>query len=241
MRTLFESAPNGFVVVNDDGIIQLINTGAEKLFGYKSNELIGKGVECLVPERHARNHQHLRATYQQNPQGTIDSSNHGLFLFSWKESGGPPVSPPTKKGFGSVILKDAAQQLGLVTLDYPTEGFAYLFRVKLVTLSLQQLLNCHLSNCIRFFRQHALFKSPSNVSVNQLANCVQSCIGKFHSERNCIPFGMSHVRWRRQCFGLSCSYFCCLHCLAHFRLGHTAPIGGITLPAEWLCCWSLCF
>ena len=38
------------------------------------------------------------------------------FVFSWKETGGPQVAPP-RRGFGSVVLLEAAQQFGTVTMQ----------------------------------------------------------------------------------------------------------------------------
>ena len=50
MRVLFESAPNGIVVVDEQGEIKLINASTEKLFGYERLELLGQSVEVLVPD-----------------------------------------------------------------------------------------------------------------------------------------------------------------------------------------------
>ncbi len=55
----------------------------------------------------------------------------GRFSFLWKERGGPIVSPPTRKGFGSVILLDSAQQFGSVTVNYAPEGLTYELEVSL--------------------------------------------------------------------------------------------------------------
>src|ERR1051325_8510330 len=49
-RSLLESAPDAMVIIDDHGIINLINTHAEILFGYTRDELMGKRVETLVPE-----------------------------------------------------------------------------------------------------------------------------------------------------------------------------------------------
>ena len=32
-------------------------------------------------------------------------NGHDQFMFRWQERGGPPVSPPTRKGFGSTVLE----------------------------------------------------------------------------------------------------------------------------------------
>src|SRR6266511_2139179 len=60
-------------------------------------------------------------------EGKIDRLNGGgTFSFAWRETGGPPVTVPTRKGFGSVILLDSAKHFGQsVTLDYAPQGLSY--------------------------------------------------------------------------------------------------------------------
>jgi len=308
IRILLESAPNGFVLVDERGTIKMVNASAEKLFGYSREELVGKDVEALVPEQHIPEHRKVRASYQEKPevrlmglgrdlsgrrkdgsefpveiglnpvgrdggpavlatvmdisarkraeesqrliigemkhrtrnlltivqaiiastlkesktvaeagyvlngrihslsqaysiladavwegaslakilsgQSILDSKRvtvdgceisvtpraaqqfamivhelatnalkygalsspdgrisisgkidrhegNGSFVFSWQESGGPRVSPPTRRGFGSVILLDAAQQFGSVTMNYLPEGLIYQLQLDL--------------------------------------------------------------------------------------------------------------
>jgi PAS domain S-box-containing protein len=50
----------------------------------------------------------------------------GTFSFLWKETGGPIVLPPKRKGFGSTILLERAKQFGnRVALDYEPDGLRY--------------------------------------------------------------------------------------------------------------------
>jgi PAS domain S-box-containing protein len=49
-RILFESAPNGVLVVDAEGRIVLANERLEKKFGYAHGELIGMSVRALLPD-----------------------------------------------------------------------------------------------------------------------------------------------------------------------------------------------
>jgi len=49
-RGLLEAAPDGMVVVNQDGEIVLLNLQAERQFGYSRDELIGQQVKRIIPE-----------------------------------------------------------------------------------------------------------------------------------------------------------------------------------------------
>jgi two-component sensor histidine kinase len=59
------------------------------------------------------------------------------FVFTWKEDGGPRVSLPTRRGFGSVILLEAAQQLGVVSMTYSPGGLIYQLRTHLGGIELK--------------------------------------------------------------------------------------------------------
>ena len=54
------------------------------------------------------------------------------FSLLWNESGGPPITEPARKGFGSVILFETAKQFGMeVTVTYDPGGLKYALRVPL--------------------------------------------------------------------------------------------------------------
>jgi two-component sensor histidine kinase len=54
----------------------------------------------------------------------LDDENEPIFKFTWRETGGPPVAEPTRKGFGSRLITRvlAADFDGTVTMKYPVTG-----------------------------------------------------------------------------------------------------------------------
>lgn len=59
-RAVVESAPDALVMVNGQGVIELVNAQTEALFGYARQELLGQPVERLIPERFRPHHLHHR-------------------------------------------------------------------------------------------------------------------------------------------------------------------------------------
>lgn len=84
-KGLLESAPDGFVIVDKNGLIQLVNAQTEKMFGYQKNELLGKEVEILIPERFHTVHPEHRKNYFANPR--IRGMGIGLDLSGRKKNG----------------------------------------------------------------------------------------------------------------------------------------------------------
>ncbi len=66
-------------------------------------------------------------------RGEPDSGDgEELYRFEWKESAGPPVSAPARRGFGSAILLDAAGHFARrAALDYAPGGVSYELRIPL--------------------------------------------------------------------------------------------------------------
>lgn len=66
-RGLLESAPDAIVIVNNEGVIQLVNAQSVKMFEYMHHEMIGKKVEILIPTRFHKKHGDHRNGFFANP------------------------------------------------------------------------------------------------------------------------------------------------------------------------------
>jgi PAS domain S-box-containing protein len=78
-RGVLESAPDALLIVDREGKIQIVNTQVEKIFGYRREELLGKPIEMLIPERFREQHQLHRADYALSPRARTMGS--GLQLY----------------------------------------------------------------------------------------------------------------------------------------------------------------
>ena len=85
LRGLLESAPDGIVIVDGTGTIVLVNTQAQRMFGYDEAELVGRPVEDLLPNQLRARHVEHRHRYMENlttrPMGT------GLILSGRRRDG----------------------------------------------------------------------------------------------------------------------------------------------------------
>ncbi len=84
-RGLLETVPDAIVIVNNTGRIVLLNGQTEELFGYQKEELWGKPIEILLPERFRKGHVAHRTHYFTEPK--TRTMGPGLELFARRKDG----------------------------------------------------------------------------------------------------------------------------------------------------------
>ena len=82
---LLEAAPDAMVAVDQAGRIVFVNAQTERLFGYSREELVGRHVEALIPERFRGRHQEHRNAFLFEPR--VRPMGATLQLFGLRKDG----------------------------------------------------------------------------------------------------------------------------------------------------------
>ena len=106
-----ETAPDAVVIIDGNGVIALVNSQTEQLFGYGRAELLGRPLEMLMPERYRGSHFAQTRAYTADPRPRPMGS--GLDLFGMRKDGSEfPIDvsisplPPQKEIFIASTIRD---------------------------------------------------------------------------------------------------------------------------------------
>jgi methyl-accepting chemotaxis protein len=108
-RLIVEATPIGFVAINREGVIELVNPLVEKLFGYRREELIGQLIEVLVPHRFRGNHPGHRSGFFADPRSR--TMGMGRDLAGLRKDG---TEFPIEIGLNSIVVGDETLALAAV-------------------------------------------------------------------------------------------------------------------------------
>ena len=70
-QSLFEAVPDAVVIIDENGSVEFSNPAAERLFGYSSDELLGKNVSVLMPEPYHSHHDGYIRRYLETGEAHI--------------------------------------------------------------------------------------------------------------------------------------------------------------------------
>lgn len=71
LLAILNTAVDGIIVINGSGIIQTVNPGTTRLFGYEKDELIGQNVKILMPDPYREEHDRYLENYHRSGQAKI--------------------------------------------------------------------------------------------------------------------------------------------------------------------------
>ncbi len=84
-KAVFDSSPDGLLIVDAAGLILAANPEIERQFGWAREELVGMGVETLIPRGARAAHRTHRASYANAP--TVRPMGAGLDLRACRRDG----------------------------------------------------------------------------------------------------------------------------------------------------------
>jgi PAS domain S-box-containing protein len=84
-RSALDAAPDAMIIIDGSGAIRFANRQVSSIFGYDHDEIVGRPVELLMPERFHARHAHHREQYRNSVR--IRPMGPGLQLFGRRRDG----------------------------------------------------------------------------------------------------------------------------------------------------------
>ena len=76
LADILAHSPEGIIVSDGEGRIEMFNAGAESIFGWRGEEVIGKNIELLMPERSRHEYWARLDRFVQSPQPNLVKNSH---------------------------------------------------------------------------------------------------------------------------------------------------------------------
>lgn len=117
LRALIENAMDAIISVDEKFRIILFNQAAEKMFGYPADEMLGKGLDLLIPNRFRGDHTAQMKTFGETGQTRRRMGELGLINGLRSDGGEFPVEASITrttndgKPVFSVILRDVSERM----------------------------------------------------------------------------------------------------------------------------------
>ncbi len=110
LRAILHTAPDAVIVADGRGVIETVNPATERMFGYCAEELIGRELTVLMPERLRELHRAGMRRYQQNGSGRTVGGGV-LRTYGLRKDG---LEFPIELSVGEVRLGDRRQFTGII-------------------------------------------------------------------------------------------------------------------------------
>jgi two-component system sensor kinase FixL len=184
-RLTVEASPNGIILVDEKGNIVLVNSQTEKLFGYTREEIIGRSVETLVPQRFRHAHPGYRRAFFEAP--TARAMGAGRELFARRKDGTEfpveiglaPIETPEGTFVLSAVVDITARKKAELEAQRHRTEVAHLSRVALMSemsTSLAHELNQPLSGIVSNAAAGQRFIDRGDVTFEEIREILEDIV-----------------------------------------------------------------
>jgi PAS domain S-box-containing protein len=184
-RLAVEASPSGIVLVDGEGKIVLVNAHVEELFGYRREELVGKLVDILVPERLRAGHPAHRAKFVAKPEAVVIGAGRELFARRKDGSQFPveiglnPIDTPDGILILAAVVDISARKVAEAEALHHREELSHLSRVAVMgemAASIAHELNQPLSGIISNASAGQRFIDRGNVDLREMRDLLADII-----------------------------------------------------------------
>jgi PAS domain S-box-containing protein len=184
-RLAVEASPSGIVLVDGEGKIVLVNAHVEELFGYRREELVGKLVDILVPERLRASHPAHRAKFAAKPEAVVIGAGRELFARRKDGSEFPveiglnPIDTPDGILILAAVVDISARKIAESEALQHREELGHLSRVAVMgemAASIAHELNQPLSGIISNASAGQRFIDRGNVDLREMRDLLADII-----------------------------------------------------------------
>jgi PAS domain S-box-containing protein len=184
-RLAVEASPSGIVLVDSEGKIVLVNAHVEELFGYRREELVGKLVDILVPERLRAIHPAHRGKFVAKPEAVVIGAGRELFARRKDGSEFPveiglnPIDTPDGMLVLAAVVDISARKIAEAEALQHREELGHLSRVAVMgemAASIAHELNQPLSGIISNASAGQRFIDRGNVDLREMRDLLADII-----------------------------------------------------------------
>ena len=80
LSVFLDAFSEALLLVDDQGMMRMVNLAAQKLTGYTHEQLLGKSIDLLIPARYRAHHQHYEKAYFKEPRKRAMENGRSLAL-----------------------------------------------------------------------------------------------------------------------------------------------------------------
>jgi PAS domain S-box-containing protein len=109
LRAIVDTAVDGIITIDSNGVVQSFNNAASKLFGYSPDEIVGRNVSNLMPEPDSSQHNQYIDNYFRTGQAKV--MGNGREVLAQRKDG---TTFPIYLAISEMSLRDRTLFAGIV-------------------------------------------------------------------------------------------------------------------------------